>query len=360
VKNKKLLIVCPYPLNTAPSQRLKYEQYISFLRDNGFAITIKPFMSISFWNIIYLKGYLFRKILSTMSGYLNRIILIFKLRSYDVVYIHLWVTPFGLPFFEWIYCKFCKKVIYDIDDLIYVGNSSNENSFIALLKGKNKAIHLIRCADHVITCTPYLDAFVKKYNQSTTDISSTINTEKYIPLNKYSNESPLTLGWSGSHSTVKYFYLLRHILKSLSLKYSFRILVIGETNIQIDGLDIESVPWSDADEVKQLQRIDIGLYPLPDETWVNGKSGLKALQYMALGIPTVATAAGANFRIIINGESGLLVKTEMEWIQCLSDLIENAALRKKIGNTARKRVEENFSVKANQAVYLKILRQVSQ
>jgi len=130
--------------------------------------------------------------------------------------------------------------------------------------------------------------------------------------------------------------------------------------MQIAGLEIESIPWSEKDEVEQLQRIDIGLYPLPDETWVNGKSGLKALQYMALGIPTVATAIGANFRIIENGESGFLVKTEEEWIQRLGDLIENPELRKRTGIAARKKVEETFSVKANQAIYLSILKQTAE
>lgn len=357
MKNKKILIVCPYPFDTAPSQRLKYEQYISFFNENGFHVTIKPFMSLSFWDIVYKNGHLFEKITWTIIGYLRRCMLAFQLAQYDIVYIHLWVTPFGLPLFEWIYRRFSKRIIFDIDDLIYLGTASLQNNFISLLKGKNKPLFLIKNADHVITCTPYLDSFVRKYNQHTTDISSTINTDKYIPVNTYSNTFPITLGWSGSHSTSKYLHLIKNVLKRLRMEYSFRILVIGEAKMQMEGLDIESVPWNKNDEVEQLQRIDIGLYPLPDETWVNGKSGLKALQYMALGIPTVASAVGANFRIIENGSSGFLVKTEEEWIQRLRDLIENPDLRKRTGTAARKKVEESFSVKINRAVYLQILKQ---
>ncbi len=92
--------------------------------------------------------------------------------------------------------------------------------------------------------------------------------------------------------------------------------------------------WSSASEVTDLQRIDIGLYPLPDEEWVLGKSGLKALQYMALGIPTVATAVGANFRVIEDGVSGFLVRSDSEWIDALSRLIDDPELRLRIGQNA--------------------------
>ena len=79
---------------------------------------------------------------------------------------------------------------------------------------------------------------------------------------------------------------------------------------------------------------------------------------MALGIPTVATAVGANFRVIENEVSGFLVKEEKEWIDVLERLLLNPSLRKKIGGAARKRVEETFSVEANKDIYLNILNQV--
>ena len=151
---------------------------------------------------------------------------------------------------------------------------------------------MMQRANHVITCTPHLDAFVRKFTSNTTDISSTINTETYVPMNKYTNEYTLTIGWSGSHSTSKYVYLLKEVLLELSKNHRFKLLVIGDSTFSIEGLDCEAIHWVEKTEVKDLQRIDIGIYPLPNEEWVLGKSGLKALQYMALGIPTVATNYG--------------------------------------------------------------------
>ena len=95
-----MLIICPYPEDMAPSQRLKYEQYFDAFRQNGWAIKVKPFISLDFWKVIYKKGFFFQKARHTLLGYLKRLALLFSLHRYDVVYVHLWVTPFGPPVFE--------------------------------------------------------------------------------------------------------------------------------------------------------------------------------------------------------------------------------------------------------------------
>ena len=107
-----------------------------------------------------------------------------------------------------------------------------------------------------------------------------------------------------------------------------------------------------------MTRIDIGLYPLPDEPWVYGKSGLKALQYMALGIPTVASAVGMNFKVIEDGISGFLVKNDDEWITAITRLIDDPLLRASVGDASRDRVLSTYSIKANQPTYLSIFNKV--
>lgn len=355
---KSILFIAPYPINKAPSQRLKYEQYYKDFEEDGFDLTTSHFISNRFWNIIYKPGNTLLKIYYTLSGYLKRIKDLFILRRYDVVYIHLWVTPFGPPIFEWLVCIISNKVIYDIDDLIYLGKTSKSNLLIKWLKGRNKPLFLMRKADHVIVCTPKLESFALQFNHNVTDISSTIDTDSYLPLNSYKNDHELIIGWSGSHSTSKYLYLLEPVLKRLNETHKFKLLVIGDENFMMEKLNVEARSWSAEDEVKQLQRIDIGLYPLPDEEWVYGKSGLKALQYMALGIPTVATAIGANFRIIKDGESGFLVTNNDQWYSRLSNLINNPSLRKKIGLKGRLVVEKKYSVKATSPIYLEIINKI--
>lgn len=357
MKKKNILVVCPHPVGVAPGQRLKYEQYFEYLEKNGYNITVSPFMTIRFWNIVYKDKHIFEKIFWTIIGYIKRIIGLFRLPFYDGVYIFLWVSPFGPPLFEWLYSKICKSFIYDIDDLVFLKPSSKANPLISILKSRNNSIYLMKKAKHVITCTPYLDKFAKQFNSNTTDISSTINTDLYIPKQDYSfQESKPILGWSGSFSTSKYLKLLTPVFRQLQKEFDFKLIVMGDSSFEIEGLEIEALPWKEEHEVSTIRRFDIGLYPLPDEEWVLGKSGLKALQYMSLGIPTVATAIGANFRVIENNNSGFLVSEETEWYSAIKKLIINENLRKTIGKKAAIRVEERYSINANKDIYKSILK----
>jgi glycosyltransferase involved in cell wall biosynthesis len=353
---KRILIVCPYPENVAPSQRLKFEQYYGAFQNAGYEIVVSPFISEAFWNIIYKKGNVLSKAWYTLAGYGRRVGNLFQLGRFDIVYIHLWVTPFGPPFFEWLFRKFSKKIIYDIDDLVYLGNvESKAHPVVTYIKGRDKPIFLMKAADHVITCTPYLDQFVRKYNKQTTDISSTINTQLYTPKRTYMPQEKMIIGWSGSHSTSRYLHLLGEVFRALAKSYNFTLVVMGDADFKMDGVEVEALAWKEEYEVEVISRFDVGVYPLPDEEWVLGKSGLKALQYMALGIPTVATAIGANFRVIEDGVSGFLVKDKEDWIKQLSLLLDNASVRETIGGNGRKRVEQFFSVDANKANYLRVL-----
>lgn len=359
VEKKKLLIICPYPVDKAPSQRLKYEQYIPAFEEAGYTVDVQPFMSLKFWKIVYTKGNLLHKARYTISGYFKRFILLFSLRKYDIVYIHLWVTPFGLSLFESIYRLLSKKLIYDIDDMIFLGHSSKANKWIANLKGKGKMIYLMKSADHVITCTPTLDQLVRKFNINTTDISSTINTDIYQPKQHFKKDK-IILGWSGSHSTSKYLMLLEPVFEQLLLQNAnFEVLVIGDAHFEFanKSIPVSAIHWNLSSEVNDLSKIDIGLYPLPDEEWVLGKSGLKALQYMALGIPTIATKIGANYRIIRHGKNGYLVDIGdiAEWITSINLLINDNHRRQQMGEEARLTVESLYSVKSNKQKYIDIL-----
>jgi glycosyltransferase involved in cell wall biosynthesis len=357
---KRILIICPYPPGCAPSQRLKYEQYLDYFRANGYDITISPFMTLAFWMVAYRKGCYVRKVFWTLFGYLRRFFDLFRLPFYDGVYIHLWVVPLGPPVFEWLYCRVNPTVIYDIDDMVFLLKKEKHsvNRLINVFKSEGRIFHLMKKAKHVITCTPALDGLVRRFNPNTTDISSTINTEEYVPAAPSGNGKPITLGWSGSHSSSRYLYLLRNVLLDLRQEMDFRLVVIGDPEFHIEGLEVTSLPWVERTEVRDLQQIDIGLYPLSDDDWVLGKSGLKALQYMALGIPTVATAVGANFRVIKDSVSGFLVRTEEEWKSRIRQLSGDPALRRRIGENARRRVEKHYSVRANRDTYLGILDSV--
>ena len=351
------MFLAPYPIDKAPSQRLKYEQYYQAFQNEGHEIETKSFISEKFWSFIYKEGHLIKKLMFTITSYFKRFVHLFTLRKYDVVYIHLWVTPFGFPIFEFFALLLSKKVIYDIDDMIFLGHASKANRLVSLIKGKNKIHFLLKKANHVITCTPFLDAYARNFNQNTTDISSTIDTELYIPEKK-ENNNQVVLGWSGSYSTSKYLKLLEPVFIELLGKIEFKVLVIGDENFEFENnrIPVETLPWKLDSEVANLNRIDIGLYPLPDEPWVYGKSGLKALQYMSLGIPTIAQdIQGANQRIIQHSENGFLADTNLNWLKFITELYADFGLRKRMGAKAKITVENKYSIKSTSPIYLKII-----
>jgi len=358
MKNKKILLFCPYPFDTVPGQRLKYEQYINYLESSGYRIKILPFFSEKTYSILYKKGFLLRKLFGVVSGISRRIVQSFLIPGADGIYVFLHVIPIGPSFLERLYLKLARKVIYDIDDMVHQLRTAPANKIAGWAKSKSRYFYLLKNSNHIITCTPELDRIARSFNNHTTDISSTINTATYVPCNSYSNIHGLTIGWSGSHSTVPYLHLLDNVLSRLASRYRFKLLVMGTSHFDIPSVIVETVPWSTDIEISTLQRMDIGLYPLPNDDWVKGKSGLKALQYMALGLPVVASNVGCNDRVIENGVSGVLVSTEEEWFSSLSLLLEDAGLRRRLGTSARARVEQLYSIDANKNTYLSIFQSV--
>lgn len=357
------MVICPFPEGIAAGQRLKYEQYFDDWRADGFEIEISSFMDEAMWSVVYTEGNFIRKFIGTLKGYLRRFFNIFSLRKYNIVYIFMWVTPIGPPFFEYIFRKLSTNLIYDLEDNAMLNKTNKLNPMMSILRGNKKIDYLIRNADHLITSSPFLNEYCmeKNKNNLSTYISSSLNMERYIPTNKYNNEKKIVIGWTGTFSSKEYLESLETMFKELSKRVDFKLLIIGNFDYELEGVDLEVIKWNEKTEILDLCKIDIGVYPLPQDDWVLGKSGLKALQYMALGLPTVATDVGTTPMIISHMIDGWLVSEDNEaWIDALETLIKDAGLRKKLGENARKRIIENYSTVKISNQYSKILNKLIQ
>ncbi len=166
------------------------------------------------------------------------------------------------------------------------------------------------------------------------------------------------MGWSGSPTTIVHLRLLEPVLRTLQHERGIRIRVIGDASYRVDGAAVESLDWRAASEVADLSRIDIGVMPMPDDEWSRGKCGLKALQYMALGIPTVLSPVGVNREIAADG-AAILASTEDEWLAALRALIDDEALRKRVGDAGRARVQQRYSVAAVAPQWERVLREAA-
>jgi glycosyltransferase involved in cell wall biosynthesis len=216
---------------------------------------------------------------------------------------------------------------------------------------------LLALARHTIVCTPYLETFARLHTERVTTISSTIDTDAYRPRGVRWETDGVVVGWSGSHSTAPYLHRLDDVLRDLQRRDGIRVLVVGEEGFSTPGLRLDARPWRLEREVDDLREMDVGVYPLPHEEWVLGKSGLKALQYMALGIPPVVERIGVNGRIVEDGVNGFLAVGAEEWGERVRRLVRDPLLRERLGAAARRTVEERYSVRANAPRYRAVLEE---
>ena len=226
------------------------------------------------------------------------------------------------------------------------------------MKSTKKTLFLIKYADHVITSSPFLNSYCLSLNKKSksTYITSSINTD-YIKPKNYTNfnNNLVTIGWTGTFTSKIYLDTLINVFQRLAKKYEFKLIIIGNFNYFINDVSFEVIEWTLQNELLDLHRIDIGVYPLIKEDWVLGKSGLKVIQYLALGIPSVSTNYGSASNIIIDKKNGFLANTEDEWYNILEELINNKLLRQQIGLQARQTAENNYSTKVVKNKYLEIL-----
>lgn len=256
------------------------------------------------------------------------------------------VFPFGPPILERIYIKLSKKVIFDIEDNLLTEEIGSINWLASILKSKNKIKYLIENVDKIISSSPDLadkcNSISKKNNA--VFIPPTLEEDRFIPQQrkKYDNEK-IVIGWTGTFSSRACLELIIPELEKLYKKKQFKFMVIGNFEMKNKNLDLEVIQWSAKDEINQLHNFDIGLYPLPTNDWVSGKSGLKALQYMAVGIPAVCTAIGNVKNFIEHDVDGILINNSNEWVNSLEVLIEDSEKRNRIGKNARAKFIKNYS-----------------
>jgi len=354
----RLLGLVPSIYDVAPSQRYRLEQWEPLLRKNGVEITHAPFESEELHALLYKPGNTGRKLSGVAGGIARRISTMRSVRDYDVVYILREAALLGPAFFErWIH-RSGVPMVFDFDDAVFVSYRSPTNGYLSYLKFASKTKSICRMSAHVMAGNSYLAEYARQVNANVTVVPTTIDTEKYMVTEK-SNESEVpTIGWTGSFSTVQHLDTLRSALQKLAKQTRFRLRVIGTPNYKLDGIDVEAMSWRSVTELPDLNSIDIGIMPLPDDSWSKGKCGLKALQFMALGIPTVCSPVGVNTEIIRDGENGFIANSEGEWIEKLGRLLHSAELRNQLGRAGRTTVETKYSANVQAPRVFELLKSV--
>lgn len=354
----KIFFLIPYPIGKAPSQRFRFEQYLTLIDNEGNTIYYQSFWDENSWGFLYARGLLFRKVIGFIKGLTRRLGSLFRLSKIDFVFIHRECLPIGPPVIEWILAKVLKKkIIYDFDDAIWLPNTSEENKAIAFLKWHRKVASICKWSWKISCGNSFLASYALQFNKNVVVNPTTIDTINLHNPSRFMIEkksNPIIIGWTGTQSTLPYIISLIPILQKLEQQFpdQFRLVIIANKDPQLSLKFVDYLQWSIKTEIQDLLEMDIGLMPLTDDIWAKGKCGFKALQYMALEIPTIASPVGVNTEIIQNEINGYLCRTETEWLTALTRLFEDKNLRKRIGSAGRKKINSNYSVTSNCSVFL--------
>ena len=253
-----------------------------------------------------------------------------------------------------------KKVIFDFDDAIFI----NRESGLPHDGTRSKKLAFILSNSRlVIAGNPYLGEFARKFNPRVEIIPTPIDCERYRPLPQRPTGKPLIIGWMGTDSNVPYLADLIPVMRRLLAETEIRFMIVTGPGKKPPEFDFnERVVWKEwcaKTEIDDLRLFDIGLMPLADDAYTSGKCGFKLLQYMAVGIPVVASPVGMNRQIVEEGINGFLANDEKEWLDKLRLLCRDDDLRQRMGRVGRQMIEASFSLQKISQKWVALLQGVA-
>lgn len=222
--------------------------------------------------------------------------------------------------------------LLDVDDAVH------------LFRDGRTARRLAGLVDGVVVANAYLAEAWRNWTPSVEILPMAIDTDVFTPTPL--PEKPV-IGWLGSRGNLPYLEKLAPALAELVRRFpNATIAVCSESQPNLSGLPYIHVPWSPALERPFLASLTIGLVPLDDTPWEQGKFSYKLLQYMASGRPCVASPVGTNRELLARAQIGLAAATHEQWVEALSTLLTDRATAEQMGATARALVVSDYSVQA--------------
>jgi glycosyltransferase involved in cell wall biosynthesis len=330
----------------AACTRYRCVQYFRYLETRGVSCTLRPFLPPELFRKLYVRSGLLSKIPRLLAAAARRIRDVISAGDFDAVFVQREAALFGPPVVEWLLARlFRKPLIFDFDDAIFVHYTSPTYGRAATwLKFPGKTASTIRMSRAVIAGNEHLAAYARKFRSDVTVIPTVVDAGGYRPAEPKPSRRLSTVGWIGSPTTTPYFETLLPVLARISDRRAFRLKVVGANRTyHLPRIEVANEPWTLEGEISHFQSLDIGLYPVPENEWSIGKSGFKAIQYMAAGVPCVASPVGANSEIIRDGDNGLLASDQADWVEKVTALLDDDLLRARLAASGFETVSSRYS-----------------
>lgn len=347
----RVLVLTRYG-SLGPSSRIRFYHYIPFLTDHGLDLKILPLLGNDYVRCLYAQEK--QPVLPMVRAYFNRIGQCADTSEYDLVWLEKELLPWLPTWLESLLVRIKIPIVADYDDAIFHRYDLNQSPVVRSLMGQSIG-RIMRRADTVVVGNEYLAEYARKFGvQRLATIPSVVNLDHYSPSEaKHDN---FRIGWIGTPITAPFLAMIKDALVEVHEKTGADIVLIGageHNKLDVPGKQI--LPWSEETEVADLQSLDVGIMPLPDQPFERGKCGYKLIQYMACGLPAVASPVGMNTHIVEDGKTGFLASSHEDWVRVLMTLYTDGELRKRMGKAGRLKVEQAYNLQITAPKMLDIL-----
>jgi glycosyltransferase involved in cell wall biosynthesis len=323
-------------------------QYVPLFECAGYRVEVRPLVDKQYLRELYANGR--RPASSLFAGYARRLRQIPSVRGFDAVICEQEAFPYLPDFFERLLRRRAHRLFLDYDDAAYVRYER-----IPVLR--NKIAHLMALADAVVVGNRHLADHAQQFARRVTVIPSVVDLARYPERRRTTDSNIVRVAWIGTPVTSRLLEPLLPVFENLQKKHPravFRFIGAG-SRAPINGLRTETPKWSEESETDLLAECDLGIMPLPDTEFARGKCGLKLIQYMASGLPVVASPVGVNQEIVKHGHNGFLASSPAEWERSLCCLIANSELRVRMGRAARELVEREYTLEHGFTRWMEVL-----
>ncbi len=262
------------------------------------------------------------------------------MRRFDIVYIEREIFDSPSSQMEERFRAVCSKMVVDIDDAVFMRYPEKFQTMLPMFD-------LVVCGNRLIA------DFVDVHNSNVLLIPTSIDTNLYSERLQHRQSATPIVGWMGTTGNLQYLDVAAEALRAVAEDIPFRLrLIVPELSplaeLDLTGVCIEHRPWTASREVAELQEMDVGLMPLAmNQQWAQYKCGAKLLQYLAVGVPGIATPIGVNAEILAGNRVGFSASTSEEWTFGLRTLLSDASLREAMGQAGRELVCRNYSIQSS-------------
>ena len=312
-------VLCVIEHGRAPSTRLRLSDCVERYRRAGIEVTV---------------------VSARRSSFAERFNILKQATRHDAV--ALFKTTSFSRFELWLLQRINARIVFDFDDAVMFRNQKYRRPL--RLRDFEKFMRTVNRCAIAVAGNGYLGCFAEACGRPVVVLPTPIDLSKYTVRQDFQGAG-LTIGWVGLSDGLSYLQSIQPALQTLTERFpGLTLKVVSDKPLQLEGVTVENIAWAADTEQLHLRSFDIGIMPLWDSLWTRGKCGYKILQYMAAGIPTVASAVGANIDIITDGVNGFVVRSQEDWVASLSKLIEDPRLRQSVGLRGRALVESNYSL----------------